>query len=98
MFCVLEFITSEQSLAFDEAGIANAVLHTKRVTHRARDGLYFLCVLIGEGDQHDEEAYEQAHEIGEGDEPAVTATVSFFAPRHDYSSLSRFVTAQAAPK
>ena len=40
----------------------------------------------------------EAAEIGEGDEPAVTTAMSFFAPRHGCSSLRQSVRAQADSK
>ena len=72
-----ELRTRGQPVDFDHAGIAHAILHTKGVAHRACDHLQLDLVLRGERHEHDEEAHEQAHEIGEGHEPAVTAMCLF---------------------
>ena len=97
MRSILELRSRRQAIDLDDAGIAHVVLHAERVAHRTGNDLQLLLVLVGEGDQHDEEAHEQAHEIGEGDEPAVAATVCFLTPRHDLTSLRRSVTLEPAP-
>ena len=78
--------TGGQTVGFDDAGETRLFLHAKGVAHRAGHGLHLLRILIGEGDQHDEEADQQAHEVGKGDKPAVTAAVCFLAPPHPRSS------------
>ena len=79
---IFELRPCRQPVDLDNAGIAHIVLHAEGVAHRAGDDLELLLVLIGERHQHDEEADEQAHQVGEGNEPAVTAAVCFLAPCH----------------
>ncbi len=68
---------------FDDAGIAYVLLHAEGVAHGTGDDLELLLVLGGERDQHHEEADQQPHQIGEGDEPSVPAAVpTVLAPRH----------------
>jgi hypothetical protein len=79
---ILELRPRRQSVDLDDAGIAHIVLYAEGVAHRAGDDLQLLLILIGERDQHHEEADQEAHEIGEGDKLAVAAAVCFLAPRH----------------
>ena len=81
---ILESGTRRQAENFDDAGIAHAILHAKGVAHRTGDDLKFGLILGGKSDQHHEKADQQSHQIGEGDEPPVTAAVTcFLASRHD---------------
>jgi hypothetical protein len=80
---VLELRPGGQSVDLDDAGIAHVGLHAEGVTHRAGDDLQLLLVLVGERNQHDEEAHQQAHEVGEGDEPAVAAGMRLLTLCHD---------------
>src|SRR6202041_341693 len=94
--CVLESRPGRQPVDLDNARIAHIVLHAEGVAHRAGDDLQFLLVLVGERHQHDEEAYQETHEVGESDEPAVATAMSFLAPRHGYV-LRRPVRPEPAP-
>ncbi len=79
---VLQLRPRRQAVDLDDAGIAHIGLHAEGVAHRAGDDLQLLLVLIGEGDQHDEEADQEPHEVGKGDEPAVAAAVGLLTARH----------------
>ena len=68
---VLELRPGGQTVDLDHAGIAHVGLDAEGVAHRAGDDLQLLLVLVGERNQHDEEAHQEAHKVGEGDEPAV---------------------------
>ena len=70
---VLEPRPRRQAEYLDDAGIAHVVLHAEGVAHRAGDDLQLLLVLRGKRDQHHEEADQQAHQVRESHEPAVTA-------------------------
>jgi len=79
---VLQLRAGGKAVDLDDAGIADVGLDAEGVTHRASDDLQLLGVLIGKGHQHDEEADQEAHEVGEGDEPAVAAAMRFLAAGH----------------
>ena len=85
---VFQLGPGRQAVDLDNARIAHIVLHAEGVAHRAGDDLKLLLVLIGKRDQHDEEADEKPHQIGEGDEPAVAAAVCFLTPCHNLKSLT----------
>ena len=70
---ILQLRPRRQAVDLDDAGIADRGLHAEGLAHRAGDDLQLLLVLGGERDQHHEEGDQQAHQVGEGDEPAVTA-------------------------
>ena len=72
---VLELRPGRQAGDFDDAGVAHAILHAEGIAHRAGDDLQLHLVLGRERDQHHEERDQQAHQVGEGHEPAVTAAV-----------------------
>ena len=60
-------------------------MHAKCIAHGAGDDLHLALILAREGNQHHEERDEQPHQIGKGDEPAVTAggvATSFFLFGH----------------
>jgi len=80
---VLEFGPRRQAHHLDDAGITHLVLHAEGFAHGAGDHLQLLLILRGKRDQHDEEADQQAHQVGERDEPTVAAAVCFFTPRHE---------------
>ncbi len=84
---ILQPRPGRQAVDLDDAGITDRGLRAERLAHRARDDLQLLLVLVGERHQHDEERHHQAHEIGEGDEPAVTAAAVavLFLSRHGLS-------------
>ena len=72
-----------------DARIADPILHAKSIAHRAGHDLQLHLVLRRERDQHDEERHQEAHQIGEGHEPAVPAMACFLAPRHRLDPSSR---------
>ena len=64
-------------------------LYAERFADRAERLLHLLLVHRGEGGDHDEERHEQAHEVGEGDVPAVAAAMGFgFFPLGHYAASS----------
>ncbi|MGY4352889.1 hypothetical protein ACVWXM_009382 [Bradyrhizobium sp. GM7.3] len=75
MIDVLQPRAGRQPVGLDDAGIARFGLDTEGVAHGACDDLQLVGILGRERDEHHEEAHHQAHQIGEGHEPAVTASV-----------------------
>src|SRR6478672_11589934 len=47
----------------------------KIIAHRARDDLELVVVHRGKRDEHHKEAHHQAHQVGEGHEPAVPSSM-----------------------
>ncbi len=76
---VLQPRAGRQAVGLDDTGVARLALHAECVAHGAGDDLQLVGVLRRERDEHHEEAHHQAHQVGEGHEPAVTATVSIAA-------------------
>ena len=86
---VLQLRPARQAVDLDDAGIAGDGLRAERLAHGTGDDLQLLLILGRERDQHDEEADQEAHQVGKGDEPAVTAAVSpVLASRHGVLSVS----------
>src|SRR5262245_64624984 len=83
MGSALESGARRQSEDFNNPGVSHAILNTERVAHGAGDNLKLGLILGRKRDEHHEEAHQQTHQIGKGDEPPVTATVTCFLPsRH----------------
>ena len=68
---VLQLGACRKPVGLNDPGIAGFSLHAERFPHRACDNFQLLRVLVGEGDEHHEEAHHQTHQVGEGHEPAM---------------------------
>ena len=80
----------ELRIAFDldHAGDHDLPCEPEGVVHRAGDDLDLLGVGNREGDDQDEEAYQEGHEVGEGDHPHRCAGRGLIF-RHEFLSSGR---------
>ena len=93
---VLELGPRREAGHFDDAGIADTILHAERVAHGAGDDLQLRGILGRERHQHHEEADQQRHQVGKGDEPPVSAVCPSLRRAIAMSAAERRVDARPA--
>src|SRR5215212_9329947 len=82
MLDILEVRPRRRAVDLDDSREAALLENTERLRHRPGYHLELLLIHGRIGREHHEEGHQEAHQVREGDEPAVAAGMTLLALGH----------------